>query len=1214
MSTSAEVVNVCKSSDIQKNIESNDTTAIHLINVDKSLIDNDNKNQCLPVQIINGQKLTIANNSDNILLPSTSKMPRQSNLPIKEVKEFKDIDFILSKKIIGSSRITELSSKIIDKPFINKNIEVSKNDSNETGADQMIGEIKPKISLNRSKRQLEELDIKSNKSKRMNNYSNSKVNTNDSIERNLDEMFEGYQEKSIEKEPELLTQQLTDILESSELENSSNIDFNSSTLSPTLGTRKSNVKIKNRRRTMLFEKSCTMLQTNKSKDNLNDTIEQNLNEIFKNTDNTVRTYESDGMLTQQLKSVLQSQNNSQLFNDENITEKKSLSLSTNSGKKHRLSLSINLNNSFGSEIENENSTILNKMLTLDPNKQETTLQKSNIDNDSQDTEIYFANIKSNKKKTFIITSQSEDELGDFQSLDGNDKEIVKKQENERLSSENIKESDMLVKCNQSNDNFLNKIETDTSKVRPKKRISLSLSKKVNLNYSQGSLSDLEVEQKFSRKEDYKSTMSRINTSNEPETIPTDVLNNPKSRRTSFDKVCTPNNTNLFIKEIANTDDCVSSDDDFLRSMPEIKVAGTVDCPATSSQLAAPSDDDYDDEETTIVPISPTDIVIPTKWNWYAKKRYDLIYQKNRSDIKIENNNDIQTGSQSKKTQISGINNILTRIESASKRHNSKNSRHLIVTKEENIRRSTRSRHVHEANSIETFPTIINDNSDSNSDIESSSILERIIPKYKTLEPVKLDLVRYATDDSDEEFELLRKRCERMLAAPRVYKNLLAPDKNLKQTKVKNKNTKTRYTKKGNRGSLKISCSYTDDDEDEDDDDDIHSRRNISKKTRIADEDALVFQISTGDSKEYSKFRMSKLGTTPNKKETKADIDDSNRPELLKNSGIKNNRQHLKLQEVSPIDINTTTTRVKGLLKSNIKLDDTSRMKRSRNNIENKAEPTRTRNQAMLNTSRIKRPTLHRLAKNKSITQFNELSNEVTMPTTPSTSRKRNSRNTSELPISSSLTSSKCRRSISSPLIQTPYKILFTGDKSKTYTETVTKLGGYITEDPAKCSILVTDKIRRTFKFLCSVARGIPIVSLKWLDDSNKSHYFLEWKNYILKDVATESRLKFKLMESLKKAENHKLFVGYTIILTPNITQPPISELKEMITFSGGKCLLRTPRNWQEKTVVITQADDIEHAKKIIKKAPISVTIHSKEFLLTGILKQEINLIEYKVSI
>lgn len=99
------------------------------------------------------------------------------------------------------------------------------------------------------------------------------------------------------------------------------------------------------------------------------------------------------------------------------------------------------------------------------------------------------------------------------------------------------------------------------------------------------------------------------------------------------------------------------------------------------------------------------------------------------------------------------------------------------------------------------------------------------------------------------------------------------------------------------------------------------------------------------------------------------------------------------------------------------------------------------------------------------------------------------------------------------------------------------------EDLAKCNVLVTDKVRRTYKFLCALAQGIPIVTIDWLRDSESAAQFLDWKGYILKDPAAEAKFGFRLRKSLDKAKEKKLLDEYTIILTPNIAPPPIQELK-----------------------------------------------------------------------
>jgi hypothetical protein len=45
---------------------------------------------------------------------------------------------------------------------------------------------------------------------------------------------------------------------------------------------------------------------------------------------------------------------------------------------------------------------------------------------------------------------------------------------------------------------------------------------------------------------------------------------------------------------------------------------------------------------------------------------------------------------------------------------------------------------------------------------------------------------------------------------------------------------------------------------------------------------------------------------------------------------------------------------------------------------------------------------------------------------------------------------------------------------------VLALGGSLAGSVTEASHLVTDRIRRTVKFLCALGKGIPILSLDWL--------------------------------------------------------------------------------------------------------------------------------------
>ncbi|KAI4497699.1 hypothetical protein M0802_007239 [Mischocyttarus mexicanus] len=195
---------------------------------------------------------------------------------------------------------------------------------------------------------------------------------------------------------------------------------------------------------------------------------------------------------------------------------------------------------------------------------------------------------------------------------------------------------------------------------------------------------------------------------------------------------------------------------------------------------------------------------------------------------------------------------------------------------------------------------------------------------------------------------------------------------------------------------------------------------------------------------------------------------------------------------------------------------------------------------------------------------------------------------------------------------TKEQILFTGIPDDEFVKIIKLLGGVKVNDPSKCTVLVTDKIRRTTKFLCTLARAIPIVSINWLYESEQAGHLLDWKNYILKDPAMEAKYGFRLKKSLEKAKKQQLLDGYTVLLTPNIISPPISELKAMIASCGGKAFIRAPVNLPKKTIIISHENDLYSAQKWLAKTSDDISVQSTEFLLTGILKQELDFVRHKL--
>lgn len=61
------------------------------------------------------------------------------------------------------------------------------------------------------------------------------------------------------------------------------------------------------------------------------------------------------------------------------------------------------------------------------------------------------------------------------------------------------------------------------------------------------------------------------------------------------------------------------------------------------------------------------------------------------------------------------------------------------------------------------------------------------------------------------------------------------------------------------------------------------------------------------------------------------------------------------------------------------------------------------------------------------------------------------------------------------------QVLFTGVMDEAGERVLARLGGSMASGVADMNCLVTDKVRRTVKFLCAVAKGVPVVTTQWLE-------------------------------------------------------------------------------------------------------------------------------------
>ncbi|KAL0622801.1 Mediator of DNA damage checkpoint protein 1 [Plecturocebus cupreus] len=180
------------------------------------------------------------------------------------------------------------------------------------------------------------------------------------------------------------------------------------------------------------------------------------------------------------------------------------------------------------------------------------------------------------------------------------------------------------------------------------------------------------------------------------------------------------------------------------------------------------------------------------------------------------------------------------------------------------------------------------------------------------------------------------------------------------------------------------------------------------------------------------------------------------------------------------------------------------------------------------------------------------------------------------------------------------KVLFTGVVDAQGERAVLALGGSLAGSAAEASHLVTDRIRRTVKFLCALGRGIPILSLDWLHQSRKAGCFLPPDEYVVTDPEQEKNFGFSLQDSLSRARERRLLEGYEIHVTPGV-QPPPPQMREIISCCGGTVLPSMPRSYKPQRVVITCPQDFPRCSVPRR---VGLPLLSPEFLLTGVLKQE----------
>merc|ERR1712150_31242 len=160
------------------------------------------------------------------------------------------------------------------------------------------------------------------------------------------------------------------------------------------------------------------------------------------------------------------------------------------------------------------------------------------------------------------------------------------------------------------------------------------------------------------------------------------------------------------------------------------------------------------------------------------------------------------------------------------------------------------------------------------------------------------------------------------------------------------------------------------------------------------------------------------------------------------------------------------------------------------------------------------------------------------------------------------------------------------------------------------TVLVADKLRGTTKMFCALARGIPIVSRRWVKQCNLANTVLDPTGYIIKDKETEKKYGITLQCKLQKASKAPLLSNYKVYATKSCVPPP-DKIKEIVECAGGTYLTHIPKTPIENVIIISCPEDKDVLNSAIKRG---FMVQSKEFLLTGLFKQYLDFKSYRMQI
>ncbi|XP_074274233.1 uncharacterized protein LOC141598351 isoform X2 [Silene latifolia] len=162
--------------------------------------------------------------------------------------------------------------------------------------------------------------------------------------------------------------------------------------------------------------------------------------------------------------------------------------------------------------------------------------------------------------------------------------------------------------------------------------------------------------------------------------------------------------------------------------------------------------------------------------------------------------------------------------------------------------------------------------------------------------------------------------------------------------------------------------------------------------------------------------------------------------------------------------------------------------------------------------------------------------------------------------------------------------------------------------PSDATHFVTDRFARTRNMLEFIAQGKPVVTHRWLESCDQAGFYIDDKDYIVRDAKKERELGFKLPISLDQAKHHPLLRGYRVLITPN-AKPGKEMLASLVKASHGEVVNEIMDSKLDDLLILSCDEDQAYCIPFTQKGTAA---YDPELLLNGIVIQKLEFARHRL--